>query len=665
MRVASGSVERQVDVQEGKIRSAESVNLITGERYAESGHEFAIVYFDPRRLIAKKIRISDTDMSVVRDEEDFIELAITQDGIDWDVELRYEADLKSDVVRKFATVKCSDPSVKIDYFELDSRTIDAAKFHWTIPKVKKRVFVPAYITTMGQPYYVGDMFYGGEFPMADNRIENGRAYSRYYIGRTFGEIAPQGEYHCVPFVVGAGAEAKFDRMRAAFFQYVSTICCQKAKFRVQFNSWYDHMLDINSEKITDSCMAVADGMKGAGMRPLDCYVVDDGWIDYKQSSFWQFDKTRFKDEFYNESELTKSLGSTFGVWFGPRGGYTAQTPVYARLLSKLGYHVCLQSNDICTGDPRYIADLCARMAEFCDKYNVSYFKIDGFAVTPCKSSRHGHPKGKGDGLYFYTFLWEEWVKGFEAIRKTRPDVFLNITSYAHCSPWFLKWCDAVWINNCGDMGYEGKGSNLDQCLNHRDGKYKDFFEVRQLQFPVANLYNHEPTYAKRNCNPAMTSNLQQPGPAHPTVVYSYEEFEKYMYLCMMRGSGFVELYFSPEMFDEKRWKIAARVLQWAEKNFRVLRNSQFFGATPSEGGVYGYYAFDKEGGKAIMSIRNSSDKPAVYALDNAERCFEAGAYEIAQYYPQKEECVCVGVGEKYTISLAPYEARIYEIRLAR
>lgn len=300
------------------------------------------------------------------------------------------------------------------------------------------------------------------------------------------------------------------------------------------------------------------------------------------------------------------------------------------------------------------------MAEFCDKYNVSYFKIDGFAITPCKAKNHGHPKGAGDGLYFYTYLWEEWTKGFESIRKTSPDVFLNVTSYAHCSPWFLKWCDAIWLNNCADMGYSGKGDNLSQCLNYRDGKYRDFFEVRQLQFPVANLYNHEPCYAERNCNLPMTSNLQNPSSAHPTVVYDIEQFKTYLYMCMMRGTGFIELYFSPQMFDRQRYEAATQVLQWAESNFDIIRHSVFFGDAPEKGGVYGYYAFDD--GKGILAIRNSSDRATKYAFDHKGISFDDRGYETLQFYPNDGKVSTVASGDKFEISLQPFEIRLYNIK---
>ncbi len=661
MRFETAEIAKELSIVGDRIVGATIENRLTGTVRECRGSEFSITYYRPKRAFGKT-SVACEEMRVRDVYDDGVGLIADKDGVQWRVRLRYAADLQSGVLRKTLEIACDAPSVRIDRITLDCMAAHDG-FSWTIPKVKKRVMIPAAITTMGQPYYIGDLFLGGEFPMADNRIEQGYGASRYHLGRKFCEIADDtGVYRTVPFVIGAGESAEFNRMRARFFRYIATIA-RPVRFRIQFNSWYDHMLDITSDKIVRSFLNVADGLTNAGLRPLDCYVVDDGWADYRRPAFWEFDKTSFKDGFRNERDLTQSLGSTFGVWFGPRGGYTTQTVRYAGHLAKLGYPVCKQSHDICTANPRYIRDLCERMAQFCNEYNVSYFKIDGFAITPCRARGHGHPKGKGDGLYFYTYLWEEWIKGFERIRAARADVFLNITSYAHCSPWFLKWCDAVWINNSSDMGYEGKGDNLAQCLNYRDGRYRDFFEVRQLQFPVAYLYNHEPTYAVRNCNPPLTSNLQKPSDKHPTVIYDYAQFEQYMYACMMRGTGFAELYFSPELFDEKRWKIAAKALQWAEKNFRILRNSQFFGVTPASGGVYGYYA--KDGDDALLWIRNSADRETEYAFDHAARAFCKNAYRIARIHPTKGDEIRVEEGQLLRMTLQPYEMALYRIKIEK
>ena len=650
MVIESSKLIKELVINNGKVLSSKITNKITGKTLEMLDYkEFEISYFTKYTLLKKQTKLIDNNMLNLEIRGDILYFTGRIDENDWNVTIKYYVDDKTGTIKKCLKFYVDNDDLIIDYITFDRFKFEGV-FSWAIKEVADRVYVPNRIFVLGQPYYVGDLFFGGEFPTMENRIIDNTAYSKYHFGRTFKQIKGT-RYESVDFVIGAGIGDSFDKLRSSFFEYISLIS-QPAKFRVQYNSWYDNMLDITSDKIKSSFTNVAENFKKQGFRPLDCYVVDDGWTDYKVAKFWDFNKEHFPNEFYNEKDLTNELGSTFGVWFGPRGGYTTQTVKYAGLLTKIGYNKCKQSFDICTGDPKYIADLTDKMVDFCKRFNVSYYKIDGFATTPCKSSKHGHPKGTGEGIYFYTFLWEEWIKGFEKIRKVQPNVFLNITSYAHPSPWFLKWVNAMWLNNCGDMGYEGKGDNLSQCLNYRDGKYRDFYEKRELQFPCAYIYNHEPCYAERNYNPPL------PNKSHKTVVYDYEEFEKYMYMCMMRGTGFIELYFSPSMFDDKRWQIATRVLTWAEENFDIIKNSQFFGDEPKDGNVYGYYA--KNGKKAIMIVRNSDDKTHTFSLDNAKLSFDNSSYTIAEYYPTSSGGTKIN-NNIYTIQLQPFEIKLFYI----
>ena len=595
MKFSSSAVEKTLDLKQGA-RVVGVRNLLTSREYApEADDEFIVCYRTKDSLFARK-RFFCASLCRASEEEGGY-LAAGEDGLS--ARVRYAAD--GAYLRKTFALKC-ERDVFIEYVRFGGGRA-AQDFCWCAP-LTKRVFVPKEIAAMGQPVYNGDTFTGIESPVAENTVTGGAVTLTYYVGRYFSEVACGGEYRPPAVILGGGTSAGLKEMRRTFFAYVRTFS-RPEKFRIQFNSWYDNMLDIDPNNIKSSFTAVYEGFKKAGLRPLDCYVVDDGWTEYKKPQFWQFNQ-KFAQGFAPQAELTRSFSSSFGVWFGPRGGYTLQTPKYARLLTKIGYHMNVLSGDICTGDKKYIADLCERMAQFCREYNVKYFKIDGFAIKPCRAKGHRHPAAKGCGKAFYTFLWEEWCKGFEHIRSVCPDVCLNITSYAHCSPWFLKWADFVWMNNASDMGYIGKGDDLSQCLNYRDERYRDLYEVRQIQFPAAHLYNHEPCYARRNYNPPL------PDPSHKTVVYTDEQFALYLKCCMMRASGLAELYFTPEMMDGDKWNIAARTLEWAERNYAVLSRSEFFGGDPAKGEVYGYIAADGE--KFALMLRNSGDAAAKYSF---------------------------------------------------
>ncbi len=492
----------------------------------------------------------------------------------------------------------------VEEVRVEELTVEKDAYRWSAPLAGK-TFIPAKVARLGQPVFLKDMFFGQETPVGDNGIRSGKASFRYHTGRLMSELSENGEYRMRPFVAGAARAEGEQHVSDAFFSYLDGVK-RKAVFRVQYNSWYDNKLDITSERIKKSFTAIAEGFARAGFRALDCYVVDDGWTEYEKPLFWEFN-SKFRGGFAKEAELTRELGAEFGVWFGPRGGYTAQTYRYAKLLEQAGYHVNKRSRDICTADSEYVAAMCSRMAEFCKSYNVGYFKIDGFAYAPCRESGHNHPPAKGDGIAFYTYLWEEWLKGFESIRAVRPDVCLNVTSYAHCSPWFLLWADFIWMNNASDMDFVGKGSDMQRCLNYRDGRYRDLFVKRQYRFPAAHLYNHEPTYARRNYASMKDREVDKP------ITYTDEEFSLYMKCCLMRGSGLAELYFSPEMMTEEKWKAAARELEFAEKNFSVLSRSRFFGGRPEKGEVYGYIAAN--GGKYVLMLRNPGSKARRYSFD--------------------------------------------------
>ena len=597
MEFTAKSVKKSLFIKDGRLTGGKVKNALSGAEYALAPQdEFIVCYKNSSSIFSGVKFVSSADCDIKPTESGYVARA---DGFS----AACECFCAGDILRQTFSFKF-DKDVFIEYVQFGCGEADAA-FSWRAP-VGKRVFQPAKIAAMGQPVYSGDIFTAIESPMGENTIEGGRVRMRYYTGRKFSQVSEGGAYTPPSVILGGGEKAEFTAMRRDFFRYVRTFS-RPERFRIQFNSWYDNMLDIDPNNIKSSFTAVYEGFKNAGLRPLDCYVVDDGWTEYDKPEFWAFND-KFKEGFTKEAELTRSFSSSFGVWFGPRGGYTTQTPVYASHLEKIGYHKNKLSRDICTADGKYVKDLCALMADFCVKYNVRYFKIDGFAISPCYAKDHNHPPARGlTGKAFYTYLWECWCKGFEHIRSVCPDVCLNITSYTHCSPFFLKWADYVWMNNASDMYYIGKGDNLSQCLNYRDSRYRDLFEVRQVQFPAAHLYNHEPCYAERNYNPPL------PAPSHKTVVYTDEQFALYLKCCMMRGSGLAEVYFSPSMMDGDKWNIAARTLEWAEKHYGVLSHSEFFGGDPAKGEVYGYIAFD--GKDYALMLRNAGDTEKEYSFE--------------------------------------------------
>lgn len=159
MEFVSSKVIKGVDRAGGKILSSYLVNRITQKRLDFVGIEFGVSYFIKETLFRKKAFFDSNDATLIDANERGLEYVITSGGIDWNIFVAYSDDEKSGVLRKQIILKTSNPEVVLDYIQLDGFDVSGADFTWSIPKVERRVFIPAYITTMGQPYYVSDMFF--------------------------------------------------------------------------------------------------------------------------------------------------------------------------------------------------------------------------------------------------------------------------------------------------------------------------------------------------------------------------------------------------------------------------------------------------------------------------------------------------------------------------
>lgn len=496
--------------------------------------------------------------------------------------------------------------LKIDYIDTESLVLkDGIMQKWSHPNMDK-AFLDGFHASLGQPVYVNGMFFGSHFPMNDNNIVNDRVRIRYYCGKKLSELLnDREEYSLHTTVVGSTQSLEYDLIRAEFLKYIESIS-QKTYLRTQYNSWYDHMLDISEENINTSFYEIEKGLTQHGVAPLDSYVVDDGWTDYSKD-FWCFNE-KFPNEFYNSALLSKSFSSSFGMWLGPRGGYNKETMPFAKRMEKAkkgGYNK--QSKDICVSDKNYLNNIEALFIDYMNRFDINYFKLDGFMLKPCKSKKHGHPTGGYKGMYALTDAWENWISIFEKMRENREEkgksLWINLTCYAVPSPWFLQWVNSIWMQNSDDIGFcdkslsgeELNGKDFDKMLTYRDSLYYDFHKKRMYQFPNSNMYNHEPIYG----NTAKISMTD-------------EEFRNYMYMISSRGTAFWELYYSYNLFNENKWKINADVLKFIKENYHILKNSKLIGEPANTGKIYGYSAWtDSEG---IISLRNPSNKKQSYSL---------------------------------------------------
>ena len=195
-------------------------------------------------------------------------------------------------MRKFLEItvpKEQAGKAEIDYIDLESFEINEKTPQWTIPTDAGGVVqMNTFHANLGQPIYVDGMFFGCEFPVADTQIVDGNGYMRYYTGKTFNQLVEDqqaednGEsvhYQTWQTVAGAARSTEHSIIQSDFFDYIDSISTP-SEFRIQYNSWFDNMMKISDTNILESFIEVDKELNKTETRPMDSYVVDDGWNAY-------------------------------------------------------------------------------------------------------------------------------------------------------------------------------------------------------------------------------------------------------------------------------------------------------------------------------------------------------------------------------------------------
>ena len=654
--IENAGLRKTLNLDKNSIVTSEMFNKITGSSLvAKQGSEEFILRFRSGILSKKEIKAS--ELKVISYEKSSADSGECYTiifkpfgvfGSKLSLKLVYNLRNESTVMRKHVELsfdKRGDKAVSLDCIDFESLHFEPTLNHWSIPK-QANSHVPGYALEIGQPLYVDSLFFGVEFPAALNKIENAVTSLKFYSGKKLTDIMKNNLFVSREAVIGAADGNTFPQVQRAFFEYIKTIS-KPIKLRRQYNSWYDHMLNITRENLYGSFLEIEKAMTSVGEKPLDCYVADDGWNDYSKG-FWGFND-KFPDELYPFSSLTGALSSNFGLWLGPRGGYTNDTIKFAKHIEKAGNgYVNKNSKDICVASDKYIAKTSALMLDYQKRFDLNYWKLDGFAQRPCKNKHHDHMTGGDSYMYFYTDVWKKWTEVFDKLfASSKGNYWINLTCYAPPSPWFLMHVSSLWMQVSDDVGFIGKKNNLsdkDRMLSYRDERYFDFYNDRQFQLPQRALYNHDPIYGNE-----------------AKVDMNDEDFRTYLFTMAMRGTCFWELYYSYNMMNKAKWRINYSVLRFLEDNIDVLANSVIFGGRPSKNQVYGFSAF--AGNEGILCLRNPGDTPAEHTvrLDESIGVSKELVYApMIQLLPYNTKGIdsIYSYGDKVKVNLAPYETKI-------
>ena len=360
------------------------------------------------------------------------------------------------------------------------------------------------------------------------------------------------------------------------------------------------------------------------------------------------------NQLYDTTQLTSKIGTHFGLWLGPRGGY-GRPDLFAKKMEKRGLGAYnAEAKDICIADKTYIKNVTDFILKSTQEFDIDYWKFDGFCLAPCKDANHNHPVGGEQDMYMITDMWQSWIEVFQKIRTLRKKfgkgLWINMTCYVNPSPWWLQYVNSIWLQNSGDIGFaenvQGQ-SKLDSEITYRDARYFNLLNTRAVQMPLKHIYNHEPIYGN-----------------HAKVQYTDEEFEKYIYFDVARGQALNELHLSYTMMNKSKWRTLAKAIEWQKNNYNVLQNAMFIGGNPEENNVYGYFSWN-ENGDGIIALRNPTDEkaPLTLTLNKLMGC-PKDLKDVKRYnvynLSNKESYDSYSYGDKIDLTLQPFEVKIFQ-----
>ncbi len=642
LRLESKILQREFKVYEDNLYASQIRNTWSKSDFVPDGNsvEFLFHFTDGSEFTSKGLKVRDHSMENGKLSFVFEECS----GIT--VTLSFWAGIDGNTLKKQISFVQNDDKV-IDYIMLEHIGIINSKTHFCVPSDIEGKELNGFQSSLGQPFYIDSLFFGCEFPATQNSIVFGIGQVKYFLGKNI-----NGKFDCPVTIVGGAKSNSMADVQKAFFDYIDDIAAPGG-FRLQYNSWYDHMLNIDADNIEKSFFEVEKNLSANGVPPIDAYVIDDGWNDYK-AAFWSFNSKKFPNKLYDSSDMTQKLCSSFGLWLGPRGGYNYQTK-FAKRMEKKGFGAFnAQSKDICIADKTYQDNVKDFILKTTKEFDISYWKFDGFCLSPCTNPKHNHVVGGEQDMYLFTEMWEGWIEIFKELREARKkqgkNIWINMTCYVNPSPWWIQYVNSLWLQNSFDIGFAENcddQSQLDSELTYRDSRYYDFLCTRAYQTPTKYLYNHEPIYG--TC---------------AKVDYTDEEFEKYLYFNACRGQALNELHLSYSMMNKTKWRILANVLKWQKSNFDILQNASFIGGKPDENNVYGYFSWNDKG-DGIIALRNPTDEkaPLTLTLNKLMGCPES--LSNAQRYNIYNESATesfdsYSYGDKIDMTLKPFEVKIFQ-----
>ena len=619
--LANNSIAWNWQVTDGELQSVSVEDKLDGRKIPLGGDCFQVVLGDGTVLRSSNIKLlappkieslnvdKASPIAAMHDtgRQVVADFSVSEEGlaIEWRVILRRH----STYVRQELSLKATRGSVLVKEISLFNQRIPGATTMGTVD---------------GSPVVAGNFFFGYENPMAQNTVDSNSVVRCSFLRNA---VLKEGEtlnQSCVIGITPAG------QLRRGFLAYIERERAHPYRPFLHYNSWYD-LREYNETQCVDAInelggeLAVKRGVR------ISSFLFDDGWDDTR--TLWQF-HSGLPNGFTPLLQAAKKYDAGLGVWISPFGGYGDVKQGRLKFGSAEGFET--NASGFSLAGPNYYRrfhDICVEMME---KYGVNEFKFDGLAAG-AKANEAGLTRD-GDAM----------LRLIGQLRQVEPDLYISQTVGTWPSPFWLLSVDSTWRGG-GDHDFYGKGTMRQQWITYRDMMTYRNVVLRAPLYPLNSIMVHGIIYGK-----------QANGLTEATDGDFADEVRDYF----GTGTQLQELYLTPDLLDGQNWDDLAEAAKWSRANAGVLVDTHWVGGDPGKGEVYGWASWSPH--RAIITLRNPDDRPAVFTADPAD-LFElpAKATKIFRMHsPWKTDRnkpdVVIRAGEPCNFKLEPFEVLVLE-----
>jgi hypothetical protein len=528
--------------------------------------------------------------------------------VDWGVVMRQDARY----VRQVLAITAGKEDVGITRISL----IDA-----TAPEMRLTG------TVKGSPMTAGNFFLGFEHPLSTNSVvhEHGEADIERVLPLRAGQTVRYSS------VVGVAAPGQ---MRRDFLAYIERERAHPYRTFLHYNSWYDigYENPYTQDEAVDRINIFGRELHDKRGVTLDSFMFDDGWDDLQ--GMWTIRKD-FKNGFLPLKDAAAKYGTAPGVWLSPWGGYAEAKQERVAEGKREGYEI--ENGGFALSGAKYYARFHEVCMEMVKQYGVNQFKFDGTgnADTVVKGSA-------------FDSDFDAAIHLISDLRQVKPDLYINLTTGTYPSPFWLMYADSIWRGG-EDHSFAGVGTERERWITYRDADvYNDVVKQGSL-YPLNSLMLHGLIYGQSAYHLST-----DPGSDFKNEVRDY----------FGTGTQLQEMYVTPSLLKPADWDVLAEAAKWSRRNAAVLKDTHWVGGDPRWLAAYGWASWTPK--KAILTLRNPSDKPQDFRLDVGQ-AFELPADAARRFHahsPWQDEAsgpaVELEAGVPHTFHLQPFQVLTLE-----